>query len=70
MITVITIILSIFGFFLFSRGGMKRGVMDKSDYTWVNHLGGLLLLLAAMGWFFIIASLLVSIVNWLWRNAP
>lgn len=67
MFTVLAIIFSIVGFFLFSIGGIER---KFEDFRWYNTAGGYCLMVAVVLWCVVFLALIWWTIAWLWVHAP
>lgn len=71
MFTVIAIFLTIIGLFLFTRPHTPRtNDIREPGFSRTNNVGGVILIIASMCWFFVLFALFVQLIGWLWNNAP
>jgi hypothetical protein len=65
MFTVLAIILTIIGIFLFTLGNR-----DVDDFKWYNNLGAYMLIIACVLWAVVFIALVWWGIAWLWQYAP
>ncbi len=73
MFTVLAIIFTLIGYFLFTRQPKGRSLAEEvynPVFTRWNSLGGYFLLIAAVLWFVVVWALAWRLLAWLWVHAP
>ena len=65
MFTIFALVFTLLGGLFFCRKDRHL-----EEFKWENHLGGYMLVIAAILWVVVILSILAHVVEWIWENAP